>query len=255
MEQIIRVRAIGVAAVIALGITVSAVTSTVVASRAYQGRVEQTSKAQQEMNVKGSARAAVRSDLGVWSISISGFGSDLKTAYGVLEFGIDRVQAFLTEQGFAESEINLSAIDTSTHMQRDKEGRETAQILGYTLRRSFTITSKDVERIAHAAGEVTRLLQENVIVVSSVPQYTYTKVADMKLTILGEASKDALARATQIAANSGCRVGEVRRASMGVIQITRPNSTAVSDYGLYDTSTIDKEISVVVSVTFAVVSQ
>jgi hypothetical protein len=39
-----------------------------------------------------------------------------------------------------------------------------------------------------------------------------------------------------------------------VIQITRPHSTQVSSYGIYDTSTIDKEISVVVTVTFAVLS-
>jgi hypothetical protein len=49
-------------------------------------------------------------------------------------------------------------------------------------------------------------------------------------------------------------IGPVRKARMGVIQITRPNSTEVSGYGIYDTSTIEKDISVVVTVSFAVVS-
>lgn len=252
MEHIVKVQAFSAAAVIALGVAVSAITSTLVVSKAYKSRGEQASRAQQEMTVKGSARTGVISDLGVWSINISGEGADLQQAYSVLEFGADRVQAFLVEQGFAENEINLSAIDTSTHRVRDRDGRETQQIAGFTLRRTFTVTSTNVAQLARAAGEVTRLLQENIRVASSAPEYTYTKVGDLKVEILGEASKDARARATQIAGNAGCRVGEVRRANMGVIQITRPNSTEVSGYGIYDTSTIEKDISVVVTVTFAV---
>ena len=40
------------------------------------------------------------------------------------------------------------------------------------------------------------------------------------------------------------------RDRMGVLQITRPNSTDVSSYGIYDTSTIEKDVSVVVTTTF-----
>ena len=71
----------------------------------------------------------------------------------------------------------------------------------------------------------------------------------MKIQLLGEATKDARARADEIARNSGCRLGEVRRVQMGVIQITQPNSTEVSGGGMYDTSTIEKDVSVVVSLT------
>jgi hypothetical protein len=39
---------------------------------------------------------------------------------------------------------------------------------------------------------------------------------------------------------------------MGVLQITQPNSTEVAGYGLYDTSTIDKDVTAVVTVTFGV---
>ncbi|MCI0675772.1 MAG: SIMPL domain-containing protein [Phycisphaerales bacterium] len=252
MEQTIRIRALGAAVVVALGVAASVVTSAVVASKAYRGRADQSARQQQEMTVKGSARVRVRSDLAVWQIAVRGEGADLKTAYGVLKFATDRVQSFLKSQRFADPEIGLSAIDTETHHARDKEGRETRDIAGYSLDRTFTVTTTDVDRISHAAGEVTQLLQENVQVRSYAPAYSYTKVADIKVQILGEASKDALVRAGEIARNAGCQVGEVRRAQMGVVQITQPNSTEVRDYGMYDTSTIDKDVSVVVTVTFAV---
>jgi len=252
MEHTIRVRAFSAALIITLGVASSVITSAVVASRAYQGRAALSARTQQDLTVKGSARTRVRSDLAVWHIAVSGEGADLKQAYGVLEFGIDRVQAFLREQSFADPEIGLSAIDTQPHMVRDKNGQETHQVDAYTLNRTFVVTTPDVERINHAASQVTQLLQENVRVVSHAPQYSYTKLADMKVQILGEASRDALGRAAEIASNAGCRVGEVRRAQSGVIQITQPNSTDVSGEGIYDTSTIEKDISVVVTVTFGI---
>ena len=52
--------------------------------------------------------------------------------------------------------------------------------------------------------------------------------------------------------NSGCKVGDVRDARMGVIQITQPHSTDVRSYGIYDTRTIDKDVSVVMTITFRV---
>jgi hypothetical protein len=39
---------------------------------------------------------------------------------------------------------------------------------------------------------------------------------------------------------------------MGVIQITQPDSTDVASYGRYDTSTIDKDVSVVVTLTLGI---
>lgn len=240
------------AIVIAVGVATSIITSTVFASRAYKGRAEQSAKSQQEMTVKGSARTRVRSDLAVWRIGVAGEGADLKSAYVAVEFCVDRVEAFLNSQGFADSEISLSAIDTDTHYVRDKDGRDTRQISGYTLSRTFTVTTGAVDRVSAAVSEVTQLLREGVWVVSRSPEFIYTRIADMKVQILGEASRDALTRANEIAANSGCKVGDVRRAQMGVIQITRPNSTDVSGYGIYDTSTIDKDISVVVTTTFGI---
>jgi hypothetical protein len=39
---------------------------------------------------------------------------------------------------------------------------------------------------------------------------------------------------------------------MGVFQITAPYSTEVSDYGMYDTSTIDKQITAIVKASFEI---
>jgi hypothetical protein len=255
MEYRVRImNVLGVAIVTALAVGASLVTSTIVAARAYEAKATQLAESGRVITVKGYARTRVQSDRGVWIISVSGDGPDLGAAYAVLDAATARVQSFLAEQGFAPGEIQLSAIDTSTHFQRDPAGRETRDIAGYTLGRQFTVTSGEVLRIAAAAGEVTRLLQQNVRVASSRPQYLFTKVSDLKVKVLGDAASDARTRAEQMAANSACRVGEVRQINQGVIQITRPDSTEVSGYGLYDTDTIEKDVSVAVTVTLGVES-
>jgi hypothetical protein len=50
---------------------------------------------------------------------------------------------------------------------------------------------------------------------------------------------------------SGAHLGKLRGVDVGVFQVTSPNSTAVSDYGVYDTTTPQKEVTAVVNVTFA----
>jgi len=74
----------------------------------------------------------------------------------------------------------------------------------------------------------------------------------LKIDLMGSASKDARARADEIAKNAGCRVAEVRSAHMGVLQITRPFSTEVSGYGVHDTGTIDKDVQAVVTASFRI---
>src|SRR5262245_58971434 len=112
MEHRVRVNLLSTAIVIAVGVVVSTITSTVVAARAYQARVRQVASSQREITVKGSARERVTSDIGVWTITVSGEGKTLPDAFGVLDSGAAKVMAFLKEQGFADSEVALRAIET-----------------------------------------------------------------------------------------------------------------------------------------------
>ena len=50
---------------------------------------------------------------------------------------------------------------------------------------------------------------------------------------------------------TGGHLGKLRSVDVGVFQVTSPNSTEVTDYGVYDTSTVDKDVTAVVNVSFA----
>lgn len=254
MEYNVRVKCAGGVLAIAAVVGVSVVTSTVVASRAYEERGRAAAARADDIAVRGSARARITSDLAVWVIRIRGDGPELKAAYEKLESAASRVSDFLAKAGFAESEIALSAIDTAVHYKQDDRGHDTHEIAGYTLDRVFTVTSPRTGQVAAASTAVTELIKDNVRVISARPDYYCTKLAELRLSIAGEAARDARARAEEVATRAGCRLGPVRELRTGPIQVTAPNSTEVSGSGSYETETIDKDISVTVNATYGIES-
>ncbi len=74
----------------------------------------------------------------------------------------------------------------------------------------------------------------------------------MRVALLPDAIADAKARAESIATAGGNKIGSIKSASSGVVQVLSANSVEVSDYGSYDTSKIEKEIMVTVKASFAI---
>ena len=252
MEYNVRTDLARSAGIVALGVAASVVLSTALAARAYRGRAVDASRRIETLDVKGLARQRIMSDVAVWRIDVKGEGETLQASFAALEKGLGGIRAFLNERSFEEGEIVIGAIRTETHYARDGDGRRTRDVTGYTLQRSVSVTSGALERVATAAGKVTELIREGILVVSQPPEYYYSRVADLKIALMGMASEDARARADAIARKAGCRVGAVRDARMGVLQVTRPHSMDVSSYGVYDTSTIAKDVRAVVSLTFQI---
>lgn len=252
MEHRIRTDLFRPFALLALAGAVSLVVSVAVAASAYRGRAADAVRERRTLEVKGLAVKRVRSDVASWRISVRGEAPALKEAYERLEGGFQRVRAFLAERGFPEAEIELGAIGTDTHYKRDDKGIETREVAGYSLHRGIAVSSAAIDRVAAAAGEVTRFIGEGYLVFSSAPEYHYTGLAALKVELMGLAAQDARTRAEQIVGNAGGGLGELVDAQMGVLQITRPLSTETSSGGIYDADTIEKDVRAVVTVTFRV---
>lgn len=75
---------------------------------------------------------------------------------------------------------------------------------------------------------------------------------DIKVKMVGEATKNAKARAESMIAGTNGKIGTMNSAKMGVFQIVPINSTDVSDYGINDTSSLEKKVISTVNVTFNV---
>jgi hypothetical protein len=209
-------------------------------------------KGDEAIAVTGSARKRIKSDLVVWSAGVSSEAPQLAEAYRQTTESIPRVKQYLISKGVAENQITISSISTTTLKKRDEDGSETSEITGYLLRQQVEVRSNDVDKIAQIAREATELINQGILLESNSPQYSYTQLGGLKIEMLGEAAKDAKVRAEKIAASTGNSIGTVRSARMGVMQITAADSTEVSDAGISDTSSIDKDVTAVVNISFAV---
>jgi uncharacterized protein len=203
------------------------------------------------VTVTGSAKRPIRSDYIIWRVSVSSQQPTAQAAYQELKTRSERLQGYFKDKQVADNAITPSSIDTST-VPEVVNGRETGKILAYRLNQRYEIRSSEVERIAQLSQQATELINEGIPIVSEAPEYLYTQLSKLRVEMVADATKDAKARAEAIARSTGNRIGAVRSAKTGVFQITSRNSTAVSDSGIYDTSSIDKDITAVVSVEFGV---
>ncbi len=213
---------------------------------------EKSRKGDEVITVTGSARKRIKSDLVVWSAGVTYQAPTLAEAYRSLAENVPRVKQYLIGKGIAENEITISSITTTTLRKTDENGQESSEISGYSLRQQLDVRSTEIDKIAQIAREATELINQGILIESNSPQYLYTKLGDLKVEMLGEAAKDAKTRAERIAASTGNSIGTVRSAKMGVMQITAADSTEVSDAGISDTSSIEKDITAVVNIGFAV---
>ncbi len=223
----------------------------VISSLVFAQGIQEFKRANDVLVITGSAKRPIKSDYIILRLSVSSQESTAKIAYQNLKTQIEQVQAYLKEQQVPDDAITLSAMRTDTIPEIGINGRNTGRILAYRLSQTLEIRSNEVERYADISQQATELINEGVNLVSRPPEYLYTKLSELRIEMVAEATKDAQARARAIASSTGNKVGAVRSARTGVFQITSRNSTAVSDYGIYDTSSLEKDITAVVSVQFA----
>jgi len=213
-------------------------------------------KAQETITVTGSAEKDFVSDQIVWTGSYSRKMMDLKAAYAQLKDDESKIRAYLKGKGVADAEVVFSAvsIDKQFNYSYDQSGRNTgSEFTGYNLTQKVTVDSRDIEKIEKISREVTELIERGIEFNSSSPSYYYSKLSELKIDLLAKASEDAKVRASTIAKNSGNGLGKIRKASMGVFQITGQNSEEDYTYGgVFNTSSKNKTASITVRVEFAI---
>jgi hypothetical protein len=134
-------------------------------------------------------------------------------------------------------------------MNQVYDQNNTSQIR-YQLNQTVTLQLNDVNKITDISKKIPDLAAQGAIVSIQSLEYYYSKLPDLRVSLLTQAVQDAKARAEKIAEGTGRRVGSVQTASSGVVQVLTPNSVDVSDYGSYDTSSIQKDVMVTVKAAF-----
>ena len=183
------------------------------------------------------------SDYVVWDLSITSQQASASDAARELAGWTASIRSFLSKKGVTPAELTVDPISTET------VGSGT--IRGYRLTRSFEVRSSRVRDIASVAEHSSTLLAGGIPLSADAPQYVYTKLPSLRPDLLAAATRDAQHRGRVLVDATGANLGGLRGVDVGVFQVTSPNSTEVEDYGVYDTSTLEKDVTAVVNVTFA----
>ena len=202
----------------------------------------------ESISVTGSAKQIINSDLGVLKLSLISNSKDSKEAYNQILAQKPLLLAYLNKFGISAdkiTEMTLGVFEKKNYQYGDG-----VEPLGYEFRQAFEVKSNDVNAILKLSLEAPSLFAQGINIRVEPPQFIYTKISDVKVSMQSQAAIDAKNRAEKIAEATGAKIGDMTNARMGVIQITPRFSNDVSDYGMNDVSSIEKEITAVVSATF-----
>lgn len=213
-----------------------------------------------EIDIKGYAKQQITSDLIVWSGFFDVQAVDLKDGYSRLEADKEKVKNYLVGKGFSEEDLIFSSISISENHVLNEYGAYTNEISDYNLAQTVTISSSEIDKVTELSRNATELINESVQFQSCAPEYHYTKLEDLKVSMLAEATTDATKRAELIAENAGSKLGELSHAKLSSIKVA-PLYTVPEEYydeygyGMYvdnDTVSLEKEVTVTVSCTFLI---
>ncbi|WP_124641595.1 MULTISPECIES: SIMPL domain-containing protein [Amniculibacterium] len=207
------------------------------------------------ISVTGLGSKKFTSDLITWNGNFSRNSFELKEAYAQLANDKKIIENYLISKGIAKQDLVFSAVDIQKQYtySNDSSGNSHQNFAGYLLSQKVSIESKEVTKIENLSRNITEIINLGIEFTSSPPSYFYTKLADVKLAMIADATKDAKERAEKIANNAGSDLGNLKKATMGVIQITAPNSNEDYSYGgTFNTNSKEKEASITIKLEYQV---
>ncbi len=200
--------------------------------------------------VKGAAEKTIVSNIAVWEPQVQAWSANLSEAYTKIKQDADKFYNFLISKGIPKDEITLVSLENTITYEKHGFEDNVARKTGYLLVQKFRVESKDVQKISRISQEASEILSQGVELISESPDYFYNGLENEKIELLGIATKDALRRAEELAKVAGTKVSGLKSASQGIFQVTDKHSMEVSDWGIFDTKSVEKSIKCVVSIEF-----
>ena len=233
------------ALIAALGLIVTAL----ILANAYKYRF----RSAEEISVVGLAEVDFTSDLIVWNGSFERKAANLRDAYSALKNDESSIRAYLKAKGIPDSSVVISAVNIDKEFENtyDSRGNVASVFSGYRLSQKVKIQSKDMDRVEALSREVTELIEKGIEFKSEAPRYYYTQLANLKMDLLAKASEDAKLRAETIAKSVNGSLAKLKKANMGVFQITGKNSDEDYSYGgTFNTADKQKTASITIRMDY-----
>lgn len=218
------------------------------------GAVRDFKAADRYVTVKGLVEKEVKADLAIWNIKFKVSGEDLAALQQQATAQRSSVMTFLTGRGVKPEDVSASLRVIDRKSQEYGEAR--ADQSRFIIETAVQIRSRDVDIVRTASQQTEELVKQGVVLAednscSPGPSYTFTGLNDIKPEMLAQATANARKAAEQFAADSGSKVGSIRRANQGVFSLDERDRVAEnSDGGGCNAATPNKKVRVVTTVDY-----
>lgn len=233
-------------------IAVAVIVSAIVLSMAY---TEKYKAKPGTITVTGLGEQEFTSNMIAIQGSISVANVDAADGYRDLMQKRETLVSYLEESGVSTDDLSFGMPSTYRQFKSEYENGEYIgeRFSHYSLSMSFAIESTDVDKVEGVAQQLPALIEQGVDINVYDPLYYFTGLDDLKHDLLARAAADAKARATQIASNSGVKLGALKDSRAGVFQITSVSGNEeFSAGGIYNLTSRDKKARVTVRSVFAI---
>lgn len=174
--------------------------------------------ADRSVQVRGSAEQAVVADLATWALNVSASGDDLATVQQQLSGDIGKIRAYLLKHGIPAEDVETAGLSVSD-ARANQYSNNTAGAR-FVVTGGVTVRTANLEGILKAKNALDELLGQGVVLTNSYgPNYAFTKLNEAKLDLVSRATGEAYKAAAQFAKDSGAKVGGIKRASQGSVQV------------------------------------
>jgi hypothetical protein len=216
----------------------------------------------QTIRVPGTAKRRVRSDFVLWRARVIVARAELAEVYKLLASNFAKVRDYLRKRGIPEADISSASVESEERYKSVSKtigGKtEWTSVRYFQVSQLLEVRSKNVPLVSAVAGDAAQIYvsaglnEPGVRFDSHMPSFYFTRMEELKVEVIAEATQHAKQRAQRIASASGTKLGRLLSAQVGDVSIASPYASASSSQPTgEDFSSIEKDIVANVTLLFA----
>jgi len=174
------------------------------------------------LTVRGLSEREVKATLAIWPIRFSVNADDLLKLKSAMERDRGLVMAFLQDSGINSKDVTLGLPTISDRLEERTDDKKPV-LSRYKGVVTIVVRSTDVDVVKKAIQQVETLLDKGVALTGNEygeqPEFLFTEINQIKPDMIHEATANARASAEKFAQDSKTKVGAIRRATQGAVEI------------------------------------
>lgn len=176
------------------------------------------------VSVKGLSEKEVKADIVIWPIQYQIATNDINELYEKLENSNSKVEKFLLDNSISKDEITFSTPTIIDRLAQSYSTTNKAEFR-YSATQIITVYSKNIDGVRGLKNKLSSLGKEGIVFSGNDymarTEYIYTKLNDIKPSMIEEATKNARTVAEKFANDSKSKLGKIKTAYQGQFSVSQ----------------------------------